>query len=251
MSKKILFIILLISTIGFGQCPDYDKLDFGGTFLYRTRKYIPFDPNISDTIQYCCDLKKIKKYSDKIIISAKDYIIKRAGENFFKNLEVESIEVNYPNSIKISYENQDLYNLENYDVKYWIKYTYRNNKYEYGFGLFFDKKGNFISENKFPNIQKNSLFESFIDPCEALKLVRENESFKNKTIDFIELAYLDEINSFCWLIKEKHITSKLGVSKYKLLSFYINANSGKLEKTEKSDEMSIACGASIISQKEK
>lgn len=247
--KKLIITLLFISSFTFGQCPDYNKLEFGGTFLSRTHNYIPFDPNISDTIQYCCDLKKIKKYTDEITSKAKNYIIKRAGENFFKKLEIESIEVNYPASIKISYENQNLYNLSNYDVKYWVLYNYKNNDYSYGFGLLFDKNGNFISENMFPDIIKNPSFENFFSPCDALEIVKKDKRFRNKIIDFIELTYVDEINSFCWLIKEDHITSKIGVSKYKLLSFYINANSGKLEKVLESNETSISCGLQITTKK--
>ena len=134
--------------MGFSQCEDSDKLDFGGTYLSKTNNYIPFDLEISDTIQFCCDIKKIKKYSDFIFKKSEDYIIERGGKEFYNNLKIHQLEVNFNDSIKIVYENQNLYNLSNYEVTYWILYTYTNKNIEYGFGLEFNKNGEMISENK-------------------------------------------------------------------------------------------------------
>jgi len=242
-------IFLFFYSSSFGQCPDIDKLDLGGTYLSRTHNYIPFDPNISDTIQYCCDLKKIKKFADPILDKAKNYIVIRAGKEFYDKTEMESIEVNYPKSINIKYENLALYDLSNYDVKYWILYTYKKGNFKYAFGLLFDKEGTFISENMFPDVNKNLGFENYTNPCDVLNLVKNHKLFKNKQIDFIELAYLDEANSFCWLVKEKKIGTQLGFSKYKLVSLYINANSNKIEKIKEEEETSIAC--EIFSSKPK
>lgn len=240
--RKLVFLITFISSLTYGQCPDYDKLETGGTYLARTNNYIPLDPNIPDTIQYCCDLKRIKKYSEEILNHSKNYITKRGGENFYRNLELESIEVNYPKDVKVVYENKELYKLENYDVQYWIKYTYQKDTYKYAFCLLFDKAGNMISENKFPDISKNPSFENYKNPCEALNLVKSDEKFQGKKIDFIELAFVEEINSFCWLVKEKKLPTKLGINEYTLDSYFVNANTNKLEKLTVENVTGIACG---------
>lgn len=248
--RKILFLITFISSLSYGQCEDYDKLETGGTYLSRTNNYIPFEIKYNDSIYrddvfYPFDIKIIEKYSNPILLKAKTYIINRAGENFYKNVEFESMEVNYPENIKVSYENYELYKLENYDVKYWIKYSYTKDNYKYAFCLLFDKVGKLISENKFPDISKNPNFENYISPCEALNLVKNKRRFRNKIIDFIELAYIEEINSFCWLIKEKKLPTKLGINKYKLESYFVNANSNKLEKVTVENRVSIACGFGV------
>jgi hypothetical protein len=223
--------------------------------MSRTNNYIPFeikskDSIYHDSIFYPFDMKMIGKHSSFILSKAKTYIVNRAGESFFKNIELESIEVNYPKNIKVEYENLKLFELDNYDVKYWVLYTYKKDTYKYAFGLLLDKKGNMISENVFPDISKKPLFENYINPCIALNLARSDKRFINKKIDYIELAYVDELNTFCWLIQEDWIPTKLGVSNYELSSFYVNANSAKIEKVIKVKRTSIACGFGSVKAKE-
>lgn len=206
--KSLLFLMIFFSSLTYGQCPDYNKLETGGTYLSRTNNYIPFEIKHKDSIYladtfYPLDMNLIEKYSSFILSKAKAYIINRAGKNFFKNIQLESMEVNYPENVRVVYENSELYELENYDVKYWVLYTYKKDNYKYAFCLLFDKKGNMISENKFPDISKNPSFENYVSPCDALKLVKNHKKFRDEKVDFIELAYLDEINSFCWLVQEE------------------------------------------------
>ena len=244
-----ILIIFLISINGFSQCEDADKLELGGTYLSKTRNYIPFNLEISDTLKYCCDSKKIQKYLDIIIPKTKKFITNRAGSEFYQKLEIHQIEVNYDKSIDISYSNQQLYELSNYPSHtYWILYTYRNNGFEYAFGLEFDKDGEMISGNKFPDFSLNPEFEKLIEPCIALEKVKSDERFKNKEVDFIELAYLDEINSFCWLISEdKDVQmAQIDVSdhkfhKYKINNFFINANTSIIEKISTQEGQVIYC----------
>lgn len=253
MKRQFILIFVLFSYLGFSQCEDSEKLDFGGTYLSKTRNYIPFDLDITDTIQYCCDIKKIKKYSDFIFKKAEEYIIERGGKEFYNNLKIHQLEVNYNDSIKIVYENQKLYNLSNYDVTYWVLYTYKNKNIEYGFGLEFDKIGKMISENKFPKYSENNSFESFSDYCNALEIVKKDIRFKNKTVDYIELAYLENVNSFCWLIEEKRSPNReLGKWEEKTVNqYYVNGNTNKLENVVEKKSMSIACGATITKKSKK
>jgi hypothetical protein len=253
LKRHFILIFTLFSYLGFSQCEDSEKLDFGGTYSSKTNNYIPFDLDISDTIQYCCDIKKIKSYSDFIFKKSKDYIIERGGNEFYNNLKIHQLEVNYNDSIKIVYENQKLYNLSNYNVTYWILYTYKNKNIEYGFGLEFDKNGKMISENKFPKYSENNGFENLTDYCLALDLVKKDKRFKDKKVDYIELAYLESSNSFCWLIEEKKSMNKeFEKWEEKTVNLYfVNANTNKLELVKESKSYTIACGFGTLTKKTK
>jgi hypothetical protein len=249
-----ILIMFLISINGFTQCDDIDKLELGGTYYSRTRNYIPFEIKHKDIIEkedtfYPFDIKKIEKYSDFILLKAKEYIVNRANIDFYNKLEMGEFQVNYPDSIKADYGNKDLYNLSKYNVRYWVLFTYRNNGYGFAFGLEFDKDGKMVSENKFPDFSLNPEFENLNEPCLALEKVKADERFKNKKMDFIELAYLDEINSFCWLIKEKYnVYENQDIDfeqwyEYSEKSFYVNVNSNKIEKIEDQKSQVIYCGS--------
>ncbi|MCB0447707.1 MAG: hypothetical protein KDD03_09380 [Gelidibacter sp.] len=248
-----ILIIFLISISGFAQCEDIDKLELGGTYLSRTRNYIPFEIKHKDSIErentfYPYDIKNIEKYSDFILKKAKEYIVTRANIDFYNKLQMGEFQVNFPDSVKAEYDNPELYELSNYNVTYWILFTYRNNGFKYAFGLEFDKDGNMISENKFPDFSLNPEFENLTEPCLALEKVKSDERFKDKKVDFIELAYIDEINTFCWLIKEKYDVYKnqdVEFEKwyeYSELSFYISANKNTLEKIENNKSQVVYCG---------
>jgi hypothetical protein len=247
LKRHFILIFILFYFLGFSQCEDSDKLDFGGTYLSKTNNYIPFDLEISDTIQYCCDIKKIKSYSDFIFKKSEDYIIERGGIEFYNNLKIHQLEVNFNDSIKIVYENQKLYNLSNYEVTYWILYSYTNKNIKYGFGLEFDKNGEMISENKFPKYSENIEFENLSNYCDALEIIKKEKSFKNKIVDYIELDYLDSINSFCWLIEEKkEPNTELGKwEEINTNKYYVNANSNKLENVIKEEYFSISSGYKV------
>ncbi|MFB9097390.1 MULTISPECIES: hypothetical protein [Flavobacterium] len=44
--------------------------------------------------------------------------------------------------------------------------------------------------------------------CNTLEIVKKDKRFKDKIVDYIELAYLNNLNSFCWLVKEKRKPNK-------------------------------------------
>lgn len=104
-----------------------------------------------------------------------------------------------------------------------------------------------ISENKFPKYSENIDFENLSDYCDALELVKKDKKFKNKIVDYIELAYLESANSFCWLIEEKPKPNReLGKWEEKSVNqYYVNANTNKLESVTEKKSMSITCGATI------
>ena len=239
----IILILILISISGFSQCEDIDRLELGGTYYARTRNYFTFEVKYKDSIYYDdifdpIDIKKIEKYSDFILLKAKYYIVSRANIDFYNRLKLHEFQVNYDDSIKIHYKNQNFFNLSNYNITCWILYTYRNNGYGFAFGLEFDKDGKMLSENKFPDFSQNTEFENLIEPCLALEKVKYDERFKNKKVGLIELAYLDEINSFCWLIQEDYdVSEKQEIDfetwyEYSEQRFYVNANTNEIEKID-------------------
>lgn len=251
-----ILIMFLISINGFAQCDDIDKLELGGTYSSRTRNYIPFEIKQKDKIEkddtfYPFDIKKIEKYSDFILLKAEKYIVTRANIDFYNKLKIVQFQVNYHDSTKADYGNEHLYNLSNYSVTYWILFTYKNNGFGFAFGLEFDKEGKMVSENQFPDFSLNPEFEKLNEPCLALQKVKSDERFKGKKVDFIELSYLDEINSFCWLVQEDYnVNEKQDIEletwyEYSEQSFYVNVNSNEIEKIEDEKSRVIYCGSKL------
>ena len=50
MKRQFILIFILFSYLGFSQCVDSEKLDFGGTYLSRTKNYIRFAEKHQDSI---------------------------------------------------------------------------------------------------------------------------------------------------------------------------------------------------------
>jgi hypothetical protein len=258
LERQFILIFILFSYLGFSQCEDSDKLELGGSYISKTNNYIPFEIKSKDSIykediSYPFDVKIIGKYSDLIFKKADEYIIQRGGNEFFKKLNFDHLEVNYKDTIKVVYENQELYDISKQNITYWLIYTYSNKNIKYAFGLEFDKNGEMISENKFPKYSENLGFENLSNYCSALEIVKKDIRFKNKIVDYIELAYLDILNSFCWLVEEKEKpTKELGKwEEKKVNQYYINANTNKLESVIVKKIMSIACGISITKKSKK
>ncbi|WP_289663333.1 hypothetical protein [Flavobacterium panacagri] len=249
MKQHFVVLFALVFYSGFSQCEDAEKLDFGGSYSSRTKNNIRFEKKYKDSIYfediaYPQEIALIEEYSNFILSKAKTYIVKRGGSDFYQNLNIHGFEVNYEDSVEINYNNPDIYNLSNYNVSYWILYRYKNKNIEYGFGLEFNKKGEMISENKFPEYSKNVKFEKLTNFCDALGLIKKDFRFKNKKVDYIELAYLDGKNTFCWLVEEeKQPNSELGrFQEIKTNMYFVNANSNKLEIVKESRHLSISCG---------
>ena len=226
--------------------------------MSKTNNYISFEEKYKDSIylediSYPEDIKKIEKYSNFILLKAEKYIVERGGSEFYKKLKMDHVEVNYKDSVKVSYEDPKVYNLSNYNATYWILYLYKNKNIEYAFGLEFDKSGEMISENKFPKYSENNGFENLTDYCLALDLVKKDKRFKDKKVDYIELAYMESSNSFCWLIEEKKSMNKeFEKWEEKTVNLYfVNANTNKLELVKESKSYTIACGFGTLTKKTK
>lgn len=108
-----------------------------------------------------------------------------------------------------------------------------------------------ISENKFPKYSDNNSFENLTDYCLALNLLKKDIKFKDKKVNYIELSYLDNVNSFCWLIEEGQSPNKETVEEKTVNIFYVNANYNKLEIVKESKNISIACTFGTLTKKEK
>ena len=258
LKRHFILIFTLFYYLGFSQCEDSEKMELGGSYISKTNNYIPFEIKYKDSIYkedifYPFDVKVIEKYSDFIFKKADEYIIKRGGNEFFKKINFDHLEVNYQDSTKVVYENKELYDLSKQNVTYWLIYTYSNKSIKYAFGLEFDKSGEMISENKFPNYSENSGFENLSDYCIALEIVKKDKRFKGKIIKYFELAYLDNLNSFYWLVEEKP-TPNIELGKWeekKVNQYFVNANTNKLENVIEKKSMSIACGISISKKTKK
>jgi len=249
--KYFVLFFALFPGFAFSQCEDTDKLETGGSHLSKSKNYIPFayiPDNASDSISYGIDINVIKKYSDFIFGKAEQYIINRANKDFYSKLEFDQVEVNYLNTEIKAYENKELYELSNFDHTYWMLYTYRNKNIKYVFGLEFNKEGKMISEDMFPKFSEKIDPQLFTNICDAIAIVKGNAKFKNKKIEFIELSYLNEVNSFCWLVKERK-SLEIGVHNYSVDLYYVNANTNRIENVKQEKGSYIACGLGKIKLK--
>jgi len=232
--NSLLLILIPVSVIA--QCPDSNKLKFGGFF--GTDSYSPKTATIEyfsynlDTLNYCCHINKIQKYADFILGKSEKYIRQRAGTIFFKKLVFHHIMVIYHDYSLLSNYDSLKYKLDNCGrISYWLTYSYfHDSTIEYGFGIEFDSSGKRISENMIPDISKNPNFMNLIGLCKAIEVVKKQKIVQLDSINSIELNYDNKINSFVWLIKENYPITE-GFHEQDLL--IINANTGKLYKTEK------------------
>ena len=128
----LLTIMISFPLYGFGQQPDTTKLKFGGWFGMENDRYIPkndfyqyyYDDSVDSTI-YCCTQNRIRKYVDFTKGKARDCIIKRAGEAFYKSLQHESFSVIYHNYHDIENFDSLMYDIDKCgDVNYWLTYSY-------------------------------------------------------------------------------------------------------------------------------
>lgn len=239
MKHLISILILILMTLGsFAQCPDSDKLKFGGTFATRYGCYDPKTSSIQyysydiDTTEYCCHISKIQKYADFILKKSEDYIKQRAGSRFLEKLVFQDIMVIYHDYSIIPDYYDRIYNLDSCGkISYWLTYKYfSDTSIEYLFGIEFDSEGNRISEHKFPDISKNENFMNIIELCNAIDISKKQNIVQIDSIKTIELNYDNEISSFIWLFKEDYPENE-GLNEFDVI--YINANSGKIYKTEK------------------
>jgi hypothetical protein len=255
MNNTVFLLTLsLISNLVYSQCEESNKLKFGGTYgdssfknSEMAFKYFSYN---ADTTQYCCDIKSIKLYADFIIEKSEKHITQRAGSDFFDKLIFQDIMVIYHDFKKLDNYYETYLDLDRCGkITYWITYEYQfSNSVKYGFGLEFDKEGHLVSSEKFPDFSKNPKAEEIIDACTAIQRVRHDKQFENKQIKSIELNFLEETNSFCWLVKEdeniqldKKIREPGKFYDYSVRSFYVNGNTNKIDKIHTQHGQIIYC----------
>lgn len=233
----------------FAQHPDTSKLKFGGSFGMENHRYIPkndfyqyyYDDSVDSTV-YCCTQNRIRKYVDFAKGKTMDCIIKRAGEDFYNSVHLESFSVIYHNFHEIENFDSLMYDIDKCgEVNYWLTYSYfPDSLTQYGFGIELDKKGNCISKIKIPIMSTNSDFKRIIPFDKIYKIVIQN--FNSKPIESIKLEYCEKVNSFCWLVTEEYkpqVQKNIGENtievigdNYSIELLYINAQTGKIVKRE-------------------
>ena len=249
--RKLLIITILyigITNIILSQCPDYNKLRPGSQTQIG-----PF-PNETFIINYrlerktnaeCCDISKIQYYADNILKSVESYIVSRGNENFYNTIKLESFKVIYHEFTKIP----DFYRLQFElskcgKITYWLTYSYKpNEEVDYTFGIELNSNGKVISKHAFPEYDNNINFENFISVCQALEVAKNQKQVNIEPILSIQLAFLEESNSFCWVVTQdfrpqlKKETSynvyKANSGYYEINEIYIDANFGRIVKNDK------------------
>lgn len=200
---------ILLFQICVAQCPQIDKL---GTGYYNLPKKVLGTEDFTtewfyvnaDTTQYCCDIKKVSKYTNTILLKVKEQIINRANEDFYNNLEFEHLIVYYYDTKSLENYDSVKFKLDevgriNYKVSYKIKYL---DKVKYRFELGLDNFGEIISEKMFPDLKRNPTALDIINPCQVIDLVENDIRFKGKVIKSVKLQFDQIENSFYWLVEE-------------------------------------------------
>lgn len=235
--------------LGFAQHPDTAKLQFGGWFGMENDRDSPkndfyqyyYDNSVDSTV-YCCTQNRIRKYVDFTKGTAKDCIIKRAGEDFYNSLHHEGFSVIYHNYHDIENFDSLMYEIDKCgEVNYWLTYSYYPDSItQYGFGIELDKKGNCVSKIKIPIQSTNRGFKEIITFDKIYGIVVQN--FNSKPIESIKLEYCEKVNSFCWLVTEDYepqVKKKIGENAFEVIGdfymielLYINAQTGKIVNRE-------------------
>ncbi len=231
--KQPLFIIILYFFTNlyiFCQCPGYEKLTPGSQTQIG-----PF-PNETLVLNYklerktvCCDISKIQYYADNILKSVENYVVSRGGNNFYNTIKLESFKVIYHDFTKIP----DFYRVQFElskcgKITYWLTFRYNpNEEVDFTFGIELNGNGKVISNHAFPEYSENINFENFISVCQALDVVQNQQKVNINPIISIEISYLEEFNTFCWLITQDfrpQLKKETGYNQYKANSGYYEIN---------------------------
>lgn len=254
-TQVITIIFSLVSGFVFSQCKEIDKIKFGGTFMEPKTDYEIDSREYffgADTTKFCCDIKRIQKYSDFILLESKKHIVERTSQVFYEKLLFKDLTVFYHDYDKIFTTEEKLYDIANCGkITYWVTYEFQlESKVRYGFGLEFDEKGKLISEEKLPDFRTNPSADKIDNPCGAISKVITDKRFEEKDIESVSLVYNKENNSFSWLIKEdgeKEVINREDFEFEKLydyssLWFYVNTDTNIIEKVDSIKSSGIFCG---------
>ncbi len=158
----------------------------------------------ADTTQYCCDIKNVEVFTNPILKNLKTQIINRSNESFYNQLEFEHLIVYYYESKSIRNFNDIKFKLNQVgSINFKVSYRFKDpNNAVYRFELGTDSMGNIISEQMFPDLEKNPNALNIIEPCKAIEIVESDKRFEGKTIKSIKLLFDQIENSFYWKVEE-------------------------------------------------
>jgi hypothetical protein len=231
--NSLIFILLSISAAA--QCPDSDKLTsnegFRCNYDFCDSISIEYYNSAMDISEDSCSANGVLEYFNSLAIKAEKYIKQRAGTKFYNRLiTADRIIIDHDFYIIAGTERSRFYKLNSANLSYCLTYSFmQDSTILYVFGLEFDSEGKRVSKPMIPDISKNPNFMNIVVPCKTIEVVKKQKLVHFTSIRSIELSYDNNINSFIWLIKENSPNED---GTYKLHDLMINANTGKLYKTQ-------------------
>lgn len=165
--KQSLILIILILPLGLFAQADIDFYCGEQRHSYSLPTwYVPVQKcNSHKLYSKSVNFKKIPSNDRMVIDSIYEELKTRGGKKFFRKLDFETI--------SISQNDQDCNGF-----KYSFRISYRlNRNFFQRFTLTFDKNGQLLTTNKFPNILSNPNAHNIISICSAIDIAMENREF--------------------------------------------------------------------------
>ncbi len=180
-----------------------------------------------------------------IMANAKDYLINRIGNKFYKKLNYYSSQViDFKKYKEIKKQKGWISKTSDRRVKYAVQYYFTvQDNMRYYISVVFDKDGNIISNDQLPNHTSNEQFDKIISVCEMKLIAEQDTIFTGKLLN-ISLEYLNSVNSFVWRVEKPWIEgTKPREEIHRFL--LINAVSGQIIKRENETWTSVCTGSSF------
>ncbi|MGZ4055693.1 MAG: hypothetical protein ACXVPU_05185 [Bacteroidia bacterium] len=170
MRITLAIILVSFSFVLFGQ---------RSLLICNDNKYQQYTGTWSDQGQTCRNefynssrLTDLPKKDTAVITKIKEQILNRAGNDFYKHLDLKAIIISKtPKKCN--------------NIKFTFRYIYKiDTTFCYRFSLTYDKGGNLIGNNAFPDIKENPDFYKVSSVCNSIDKLTTDTSFTNFYVKF-------------------------------------------------------------------
>ena len=211
MKRLIVIFFILGFNNSFSQCIAKEKIQVGGD--WSSYDYTYFCPTYEfslngDTSKNWSILNPIHiRQITKLILPVKDSVEKRireyAGDDFYSRMKFHSVEIVYKDSIKKFAGRQPRCISRKCKAKYFFYYIFSpDNQATYNIGIAVNKKGEIISDFKFPAKNEYKPIDSSLTVCEIIKIAKQfNKDIE--PIDEVKFDYDETTKRFYWLVSQE------------------------------------------------
>lgn len=177
--------------------------------------------------------------------NAKKYLLERVGIDFYRKLNYYSSQiVDFKKYKEIKKQKGWISKRSDRRVKYAIQYYFIvQDSMRYYLSVVFDKDGNIISSDQFPNYKSNEQFDKTISVCDTKFIAEQDTIFPGRLLN-VSLEYFDNANTFVWRVEKPPVA---GTKPRETIHRFIliNAVSGQIIKRETETWTSVCEGNSF------